>query len=74
MYDDSSVITWLLMPVAIILYPLGFTVQTIENAAFTLGEFWESEYIIVIMIALALVSLVTYKKIKISNDECREVK
>lgn len=74
MYDDSSAITWLLMPVAIILYPLGFTVLTIDNAAFNLGEFWESEYIVAIMITLVIVSFVIYKKIKTNNDESREAK
>ena len=74
MYDDSSVITWLLMPIAIILYPLGFTVVTIYNAAFNLGGFWEPEYIVVIMTVLIFASLVIYKKIKTSNDESQEVK
>lgn len=74
MYDDSSVITWLLMPVAIILYPLGFTVRTIGNAAFNLGGFWECEHIVVIMTVLIFASLVIYKKIKTSNDESQEVK
>ena len=62
------------MPIAIILYPLGFTVRTIEEAAFNLGEFWESEYIVAIMITLVIVSFVIYKKIKTNNDESREVK
>lgn len=74
MCNDSSIITWLLMPIAIILYPLGFIVRTIEEAAFNLGEFWESEYIVAIMITLVIVSFVIYKKIKTNNDESREVK
>lgn len=74
MYDDSSAITWLLMPVAIILYPLGFTVLTIDNAAFNLGGFWEREHIVVIMTVLIFASLVIYKKIKTNNDDSQEVK